>query len=104
MTEAAYYHEHSALADSDATEEEAKSQIRDARENRERRLGGVVMRLVDDVPGYIESPLTKFLAGDEAWADLAVEGLAGVAIAVATIRELCTGESDIEAAKLEHSK
>ncbi len=88
LSEAAYYREHSALADADATAEAAEAQIREAYENRDRCLDNMIAGLLRDVPEYIEDPLAKVARGDLGWAGLAVEGLASMVITVTAIREL----------------
>jgi hypothetical protein len=94
FNEAAYYQQHSALADEDATEQAAQAQIRAAHKIRDKVLDNIVDKLLLDIPRYIEEPLAKVAAGEVRWADLAVDGLAGVTSAVAAIRELCDGQGD----------
>lgn len=90
INEAAYYQQHSALADSDATEQTAQAQIREARENCDKVLDNIVNTLRLEVPRYIEEPLAMVASEDAQWgAGTAIEGLAGVAGTVMVIRELC---------------
>lgn len=94
FAEVDYYRDHSALCDGDAAGEDAEAQIRWAHERRDRVIDGIVERLVDEIPKYIEEPLAKFAAGDARWGAGVVEGLMQVVIHVAAIRELCDSEAD----------